>query len=376
MRRSPNQVQAGEELISLFRSPERAGEPAPRAWEQFIAVGREANLLGRLYWVIREAGALGTVPDGPATHLMSAWLAAEAQRRAVTREVTYLLTLLQDVASRVVLLKGAAYAFTGLPPAPGRQFSDIDILVSRDELRAVEAKLNWAGWLGTHHGAYDQRYYREWMHELPPLRHPQRGSTLDVHHTILPETARFHPDADALLSAARLLPGHSQLAVLAPEDMVIHSATHLFLDGEIPNGLRDLLDLDALLRHFGASPAFWDALPARAQELELALPLFLALRYCQRLLGTPVPDSCRAAMAGTGPHALAQRVLDACYRRLLVPALPEHSRRPGHRAAGSVIFLRGHWLRMPLPLLVRHVVQKGVVVPLFGDHGTPQPWAR
>ncbi|MFV8833771.1 nucleotidyltransferase family protein [Aquisalimonas sp.] len=342
-------------------------------WEHVIAAGRESGLLGRLYWTLWRAGELGAVPAAPAAHLHSAWLAAEAQRRAVIREVDYLVDVLASVAPRVVLLKGAAYALAGLPPACGRQFSDIDLLVPRAALDAVERRLNRAGWLGTHHGVYDQRYYREWMHELPPLRHPQRGSTLDVHHTILPETARFRPDADALVSASRSVPGHPGLAVLAPEDMVIHSATHLFVDGEIPNGLRDLLDLDALLRHFGGDAAFWEALPGRARELELGAPLWLALRYCQRMLGTPIPRGCGDGLVADAPSTAGLAMLDACYGRLLVPQVPEARGGIGRNSAAMAIFLRGHWLRMPLPLLARHAFRKGVVVPLFGDGASSRP---
>ena len=37
---------------------------------------------------------------------------------------------------------------------------------------------------------YDDAYYRRWMHELPPLIHRDRDRMIDVHHTILPLTAR------------------------------------------------------------------------------------------------------------------------------------------------------------------------------------------
>ncbi|SEO53332.1 nucleotidyltransferase domain-containing protein [Aquisalimonas asiatica] len=373
MRSRPRADTAGTGLVALLRAPGAAHGVSPRDWERLIAAGREAGLLGRVYWALQQAGALGAVPAAPAAHLHSAWLAAEAQRRAVVREVAYLAELLAGVVPRVVLLKGAAYALAGLPPAAGRQFSDIDLLVPREALATVEARLNRVGWLGTHHGAYDQRYYREWMHELPPLRHPQRGSTLDVHHTILPETARFRPDADALVSAARAVPGHSRLAVLAPEDMVIHSATHLFVDGEIPNGLRDLVDLDALLRHFGSTAAFWDALPGRARALQLGAPLWLALHYCRRMLGTPVPGACADALAADAPSTTGLAVLDACYGRLLLPQVPGEPGGGGRGVAAMTIFLRGHWLRMPLPLLARHAFRKGVVVPLFGDGASSRP---
>ena len=49
---------------------------------------------------------------------------------------------------------------------------------------------------------YDDAYYRRWMHELPPLIHRTRDRMIDVHHTILPLTARPRPDAAALIAAS------------------------------------------------------------------------------------------------------------------------------------------------------------------------------
>jgi len=39
--------------------------------------------------------------------------------------------------------------------------------------------------------------------------------------------------------------------------MVLHAATHLFLNEEFSSALRDLADLDSLLRHFGGETRFW-----------------------------------------------------------------------------------------------------------------------
>ena len=57
--------------------------------------------------------------------------------------------------------------------------------------------------------------------------------------------------------------------IFAPEALVLHSAAHLFQDGDFAGGLRDLIDQDDLLRHFGSQPGFWNRLVARANELEL-----------------------------------------------------------------------------------------------------------
>ena len=69
--------------------------------------------------------------------------------------------------------------------------------------------------------------------------------------------------------------------------MVLHSAMHLFYDGEFDHGLRDLVDIHRLLQRFGAEPAFWQALPGRARVLQLERPLFYALRYAAALLAQP-----------------------------------------------------------------------------------------
>ncbi|MGK4678352.1 nucleotidyltransferase family protein, partial [Salmonella enterica] len=84
------------------------------------------------------------------------------------------------------------------------------------------------------------------------------------HHAILPETARTWPDPALLRAAAQPIPGSEGLWTLAPPDMVLHSAVHLFSEGETDHGLRDLLDLHRLLLHFGARPGFWEGLAARA----------------------------------------------------------------------------------------------------------------
>src|SRR3546814_20445808 len=70
----------------------------------------------------------------------------------------------------------------------------------RSRLDAVEAGLIAAGWEWVKPDHYDDQYYRRWMHELPPLIHKERDRMIDVHHTILPLTARQTPDAEALIA--------------------------------------------------------------------------------------------------------------------------------------------------------------------------------
>jgi hypothetical protein len=325
-------------------------------WDRLVRQARYAGLLARLGETLDEAGMLDRVPDAPRAHVRAAIAVAEAQHLQVRREVALIVQALRPIGVTPVLLKGAAYVHAGLPAARGRVFSDIDILVPKARLPEVEAALMAHGWATTHHAPYDQKYYREWMHELPPMRHIVRDTVLDVHHTILPATARLKPDAAKLFAAATDLPGDG-VGVLAPADMVLHSMTHLFHNDELGQALRDLSDLDLLLRHFGSSPSFWPGLAQRAQELDLSRPLYYGLRHVQRVLATPVPQETLAATATHGPGWPLNRWMDALWSRAL---------RPAHRTAADLLtapslfllYLRAHWLRMPPLLLARHLAIK------------------
>ncbi|WP_434101567.1 nucleotidyltransferase domain-containing protein [Methylocaldum gracile] len=335
-------------------------------WDIVIRQCRAAKVLAKLAARLEDHGLLDLIPEAPRRHLISAHLVARRQNQAVEIEVEQIRKALARTQVPIVLLKGAAYAMAGLPAARGRVFADIDILVPRERLADVEAALMLHGWIGTYHDAYDQRYYRQWMHEIPPMQHIKRGTVIDVHHAITPITSRIRADSKKMLAAAAPLPGHDRLFVLAPEDMVLHSATHLFLEGELDSGFRDLADIDTLLTHFSAADdSFWERLTERAVEVGLARPLFYAFRYTEKILGTRIPPRIQAKAAVGSPARPLLSLMDALFLRAL---RPKHS-TVADRFTGIarwMLYVRGHWLRMPLPLLVYHLARKALAVEQSG----------
>ncbi|NNG24192.1 nucleotidyltransferase domain-containing protein [Telluria aromaticivorans] len=367
-------------LIEVVRDPACLRTLALRDWDLLLRQAASADMTATLLGIIEGAGLLDEVPAAPREQLEWMRVVATRHQRAVRFEVAQIARALDGLGLPLLLLKGAAYAMAGLPPAAGRMFSDVDILVPKERIGEVEAALMLHGWAGTHQDDYDQRYYREWMHELPPMEHVHRGNAIDVHHAILPETAAVRPDPALLRAAAVPVrppetgPAIDKLWMLAPHDMVLHSAVHLFSEGEMNHGLRDLLDLHRLLLHFGATPGFWEALPARAVRLELARPLFYALRYAARLLGTPVPPGVMAAAAAAGrPPAALLALMDALFLRALLPLHPSCADRLTP-AALAALYLRGNWLRMPPLMLAHHLFHKAFVSPRK-EHDQPQAQA-
>ena len=333
-------------------------------WDLLIRLARSANVISRLATTISEAEMMESIPQAPRLHLISNLVIATRQQRELSREIDEIAEALLEIDAPVVLLKGAAYTFAKLPVAKGRMVSDVDILVPHSALASVESALMMRGWVSAAKTPYDQHYYRTWMHELPPMCHFRRGTIIDVHHAILPTTAKLHPSSDSLLdSAIHSDHGSPKLAVLAPVDMLLHSATHLFHESEFNNGFRDLVDLDSLIRHFGANADFWPKLIPRAVELELQLPLFYAFRYSKLILGTPIPLNVQSELdqiADNFSFRMRLRCLDFCFLRALRPAHKNVSDLYSPLARW-ILYVRGHWLRMPPALLAYHLSRKFLI---------------
>ena len=347
-------------LADILSDPRRINTLTLEHWDKIIPQARSAGLLSRLALVAQDVGIFGITPKRPRLHMRSAQLVAEKHRLDVLYELDRIREILGSTLGTIVLLKGAAYLAAELDAGRGRVFNDIDILVPEAKIGAVESVLQFAGWRGGEIDPYDDRYYRRWMHQIPPLTHGGRGTTIDVHHSIIPRTARIGAvPSDPLLKRIRELQQRPGFAVLGPEDMVLHSATHLFNDGEFYYGLRDLFDLGSLIRQFSRDAEFWPTLLKRAIELGLTRPLFYALRHTSRIAGTPVPAAAIEETQQFAPPPPALSLMDAMLARALSP----HHWSSKDHWTGSALFLlyvRAHYLRMPLRLLIPHLVRKGL----------------
>ena len=346
-------------LVRVLHKPETIESLKAAEWDSLIRQARRADLLAHLGVLLENRALLEQVPGYAGRHLLAARRVADKHARVVRWEVNRICHALRDCGVPVILLKGAAYVMQDLPPWRGRLFSDVDIMVPKENLPAVERALMIHGWTAIKLDDYDQRYYRQWMQELPPLRHRRRNTVLDVHHRILPETTQAQPDAALMRKASIPVAGDEMLRCLSPADMVIHSAAHLFHEGEFDHGLRDLADLHLLLQHFGKQPDFPDTLVQRAALLQLERPLWYALRYTQALLGTPLPAGLCARLRGGQPNPFLGALMDWLFHRALVPDHPDCDIFLTGLARW-LLYVRSHYLRMPLYLLIPHLLRKAL----------------
>lgn len=287
-------------------------------WDRLLRIGRLTGVLGRVAASAHEEKLLESLPVCVQPHLRAAMLLSEAHQRAIRWELNRIHRALAPTGTPVILLKGAAYLAAGLPTARGRLHRDVDLLVPRPHLDTVERSLLEHGWKVGEDNRLHELYFRKWLHELPPLKHRLRRTVLDVHHTILPHTDTLRVDPQLLWSSATPLP-ETGFQILAPADMVLHCAAHLFRNGDFTRCLRDLCDLESLLRTFLRDERFAETLIERAMRLDLGIPLFYGLRYVEELFGTSIPDALREGMQRWEPMKAKLHLVDALVISALWP---------------------------------------------------------
>ena len=330
-------------LVSVLRDPASVSALDSAGWNALIAAARAERLIGTLALAVDER----CVPESVRPILADARLDAAREARQALLEAD---RAAEALGEPVLLLKGTAYAAAGLKAGEGRFIGDLDILLPQKALNQAEDRLIAAGWEWVKEDAYDDAYYRQWMHELPPMIHRERDRMIDVHHTILPLTARPTPDVEVMLADA--VPVTDRLSVLAPEDMICHSAAHLFADGDLAGGLRNLWDIHCLCCQFRErTPDFDLALLKRAAEHQLYAVVLRALRLAHGLFGSPVRQL-RAPIQA-----------DYCPRwsvRLFIARLLARDGwgRETRKLLRFAFYVRSHWLRMPPLMLARHLLTK------------------
>lgn len=342
-----------QDIISIYLHPKKALNLTPQQWQVFIWVARKELMLARFQYLFETAGIFSQLPDYAQHHLTNAKIIAEKQDSQVFYEAHQLLNCVGFESQYKVFLKGAGYTLSGQSAGAGRVYSDIDLLVEKNALAEAEQALSLNGWTSEPLTDYDTQYYRQWTHEIPPLRHPTRGTLLDLHHNILPPISGRAPKISVLLN--EVITTERGFQVLSPPAMCLHSMIHLFFNEEINHGFRDLADLDLIIRQNG-SEDFWQALLQLSKQTQFNDILAIAVYFLSEILQTPIPNQVLTKFK-LSAHKIFY------YRRFLPTILS-----PSHRLldqqntamAKNLVMLRGHWLKMPLHVLLYHTSAKAI----------------
>lgn len=349
----------GALLWECLLDPKKMADIPGRRLSDLLNLAWQQGVIFRLASAAVQEGVAATMPPQIAGALEDIALQANHNARRLAWEINRVAAALQDVSFPVLLLKGGAYQGAGFEFAGGRLASDVDVLVPRAHLSDCEAAFQAAGWAFENKTEYDDRYYRNWMHELPPMRHEKRNTIMDLHHTVLPPVARITPDVGAIIDAAVEV---DDIPLKRPSlpDLVVHSALHCFYDGDFSNNLRSLLDLhDLIALGIEADADFMETLCARATRHEAGRPVADALRTLSRMGALQLNDTAKAFVNGHARLAPLQGVFDWAVARRTLGVGPFWSGESW--LACKLLYIRSHWITMPPGMLAKHLSTKALM---------------
>jgi hypothetical protein len=280
--------------------------------------------LGPLLYALRPPGGLD-VGDRAADRLRGADLTSRALTHQLLGAVEPLIGRLQAAGVTTTVLKGVSFATRYYPEPHLRVMSDIDLLVDPEELDVAAEVLRAAGF---------EQPDTEWRpgHHAPPLRHPQSGLWVELHHALRPPRspeAAEAPFAAGAWGAERQLGriGRSETGFLGPECELALITTGWCYDLKtrfgLPGSARALVDVVHLLAATADDGFDWDRVMGWSHGSYTGACIGLTLEYLRK------HDACPA------PADVTERILR------------------------SQVFVRGRTLRAVHALLDRYVVAPG-----------------
>lgn len=338
-------------------------------WRDLVLVARANSLLPRVASILlNNVENDFHIPPNVHAHLVASARHEALFHNQVISEIRVVNSRISKTLNRkLIVLKGAGYVVSGSSAATGRIFSDIDLLVLKSDIPKVERALHLFGFVSDTDSEYDQKYYREWAHEIPPLRHFQRGTVLDVHHNIVPLVSGRAPDIEIFLKST--VKTEYGVEVLRPAAMFLHSAIHLFFSEEFTNGFRDLSDLSLLLDEIIYDDVELSYLFSLAENTGFENELFLAFRYLEKIFNKQISAHIYQCFKQPLPTGIRLLLSDFIFGKVLAA---------NHRLvdvkfrglAQWLAFVRGHLLKMPFNILVKHTASKlwrSIVKSVTGD---------
>lgn len=261
---------------------------SPETWRVVAAQARRHRIGPLLYYQAQKANI--TLPNNLAAGLKQAYWRTVRQNMMFYQELDRVLQTLRTHAVPAITLKGLHLAGMVYTNIGLRTMSDMDLLVSQDDLGKVEPALLGLGCKPFHPNRVMGPDNYNFVYILP-----QTNFIVEVHWALVPARLPFRIDIAGLWARAQGgTVANLPIETLCPEDLLLHLCLHAAKDWSLLR-LRMLCDINEIVRHYRKA-LDWAVIGARAQAWGIVKSVYLMLRLARDLLETAVPADWLAAL--------------------------------------------------------------------------------
>ena len=257
------------------------------AWDRIIALALAENAITVLHNRVSTLPPPLIPPEARARieRLALIW---GFKLRLLERRLIESVAILSEAGIEVILLKGAALAFTTYRGFVDRPMADIDLLVNPTKAQQAWELMQRSGWVCDNseqpEGAWNNH------HHLPPLSDTLgSGLRMEIHVAPLVSDNPFQMDFHEMLeSSSELTIKGVRVRVPEPHIHAVHACIHFAWSHRFSGGrLNVFRDLAAL---HGAGTLSWAALVEAAHRTRSEACCYWTLRLARALTSLPVPN--------------------------------------------------------------------------------------
>lgn len=263
---------------------------SPIEWDEFIKVTFSHGVLPLAYVVLKDYSQL--VPPASLRQLRHYFFLNTLRNERLTGELRRLLKLFDEAAIPVVPFKGSALGYMAYGHPSLRQFTDIDLMVRREDIARASDLLRRRGYhKELELMAREENYFQKIQCEHAFIN-PGKGFYVDLHWTFSPAFYSLDLDVEAMWQrlrpvslGAHSLAEQSTGGSFAPEDVLLILAVNGGKDAW--TRLLRVCDVAGIIR--SCPELDWSSVLLRAKSRNVSRPLFVSLILARKLLGVAPP---------------------------------------------------------------------------------------
>ncbi len=258
-------------------------------WATLLRHAQGLGVAPFLYWNLKHGSVAGEVPSETINSLRNSYFWSAARNRDLQLRLADVLISFNRLGIAVIVLKGAALAFT-IYPNPGlRPMADLDLLIRKDDIACALEILQELGYAPSKI-SNPAVWYEEHQHQhCTPYVSNDGQTTIELHHDLLPANKYVHVPIEQLWRHARPIAIDSAQSLgLSLEDLLLHLCLHVSFNDGFLGWLRYACDVSVILDKF-EQELNWHQFVENARAYGVARYAYYALWMAEQTVTDRIP---------------------------------------------------------------------------------------
>ncbi|MEA3560289.1 MAG: nucleotidyltransferase family protein [Candidatus Omnitrophota bacterium] len=276
-------------------------------WAYFFDRAQSQGVTSLVYKTLSEIDDAKTiVPEDIWKRLENRYYAVAARNTLLYQKLAGILAVFNQAGIEVIVLKGAALAALVYGNVALRPMTDIDLLVKKEELCSIDARLKYLGYSPADHsiGGINLRSI-SYLTTFDYRNSTGNSPSLHIHYHFVNSTIPTHSYIDKIKiekiwqEAEQIELAGAKTLVMAPHHLLIHLAEHSLRVFHSLSKLSYFCDINQSI-NFYRKRLDWERFLRDSFEFNLDRMAYFSLYFTTKFLNTRIPEKVLSALKPSG----------------------------------------------------------------------------